>query len=85
MKGYPPRKRRPGARALDCHGAVLHFDSAVRGYGPALVAMARDVELLVLGMVEVEYDDGYGHICYLPSMGNDPYYLYKDWAIRRPW
>lgn len=76
------RKVRPGAYALDCHGSILHFAPGVTAW-PAVSAVARDVELQMLGMVEVRVVEPSGRTWYTPLNHYDPYYLYRSWAMDR--
>ena len=77
-----PRKVRPGATALDCHGNILHFDPTTQDWGPRMIEMARDVELLMLGMVEIKVINRLGREWYYPTPCN-PVFLYADFLSSR--
>ena len=77
-----PRKVRPGAFALDSRGSILHFDPAIQDWGSKMIKMANDIELLMLGMVEIKVINRLGRDWYYPTSCN-PYYLYANFGSQR--
>ena len=69
---------KPGAYALDCRGSILHYNPNVKGWQDQLFAMMKDVELQMLGMVEIRVVTS-GWTYHYPARYNDPNYLYQDW------
>lgn len=79
-----PRRAKPGAFALDCRGSILHHDSSITDYNDRLLRMSRDVELQMLGMVEIRvvHPKSFRE-WYFPITYYDPYFLYQHWSYSR--
>lgn len=73
------RRVKIGAYALDCRGSILHFaPGLVEWY--QLKPMFQDIELQMLGMVEIRIVGPVGQPRYHGRMYWDPYYLYQDFG-----
>lgn len=72
-----------GAYALDCRSSILHHNPTIFDWGPSMIAMSRDVELLMLGMVEIQVVHPRTNREWFFPTPADPYYLYLNWAQSR--